>query len=209
MSTTFTQLQTQVSRDVRDPGNATWTTTEIGDLINLGIDDYGRLHPREVVSAITAVAPATSVPLPSPLTSLFRVDVYDTAGTKFLRVLPPTTWDGPEGGWELHAGTLSFPPSPPYILPDNIKCWGYATYTQLVNGTDVTDLDTEGIDYVRAWCQNEILSRLLNDRATFQQWQQQSSATDTSFVWLFRVMGSSQRKLDAARSRVRLIRRKA
>src|SRR5574337_671191 len=46
-----------------------------------------------------------------------------------------------------------------------------------------------------------VLGLLLNDRATFQQWQQQSSATDTSFVWLFRVMGSSQRKLDAARSR--------
>lgn len=52
MSTTFAQLKTAVARDLRDPDNKTFTTTELGDMINFGIAECSRLAPQRFIEDV-------------------------------------------------------------------------------------------------------------------------------------------------------------
>jgi hypothetical protein len=46
---TLTALRTSVRSDLRDPNGATWSDTEVNDLINSGIDWISGFYPKEAI----------------------------------------------------------------------------------------------------------------------------------------------------------------
>lgn len=174
---TLSDLRTKLALELRDPTNATFSTGELDDAINLGIEDLGRVRPREVVTTAGTVAAGVFTYALTDFTNVYRVDLYTSAG-EFRATIPHGIGDGPNSGWETHAGVLYLPPSWPLQAGDTLRAFGYAAYTQLSADSSTTDLDTTGIAAVMMFCKAELYDRLTVDRAKFQQWQEAASATD-------------------------------
>lgn len=175
---TLSDLRTYTARALRDTANGTWTTGELDDLINQGIDEISSFYPKDVVSTFATVSAGVVSYAASSYTNIYRIDQYD--GTTFRGVVPHGTGEGPDSGWELHAGIVWFPPT--YQMPTGytLRAFGYGAYIQLTASSQTTDLDTTGIWAVVRYAQVEGWAALMGDRAKFMQWQTDSNNTDVS-----------------------------
>ena len=206
---TLSALRTSVRSDLRDPNGATWSDTEISDLINSGIDWVNGFYPKEAIQTMTYTQPISGELFSVALTTVswpFRVDVY-TSGGQYQETLLPNSGDGPDSGWEVHNGILFFPPHYTMHNIGTLRIFGYAGFVQLSSSTSTKDMDTSAISSVRVWTQAEAFNRLLSDRVAFQQWQVQSGNSDVSALSLNQIALSNQARVRREESRLRRIRR--
>jgi hypothetical protein len=206
---TLSALRTSVRSDLRDTAGATWTDTEITDLINSGIDWVNGLYPKEAIQTTAYTQPISGAIFSVALTGVswpFRIDVYDQ-GDKYRETLWPSTGDGPDSGWEVHNNIVFF--APHFVLPDTgtLRIFGYTGFIQLSANTSTTDMDVTAINAVRVWAQAEAFSRLLSDRVAFQQWQVQSGNSDVSALSLNQIALSNQARVRREEVRIRRMRR--
>jgi hypothetical protein len=206
---TLTQLRTSVRSDLRDPNGATWSDTEVSDLINSGIDWINGFYPKEAIQVTAYTQPISGSIFSVALTSVnwpFRVDVFTTDG-QYRETLSPNSGDGPDSGWEVHTNILFFPPH--YTLPDTgtLRIYGYTGFVQLSANTSTTDMDVSAISAMRVWVQAEAFNRLLSDRVAFQQWQVQSGNSDVSALSMNQIALSNQARIRREETRMRRIRR--
>jgi hypothetical protein len=202
---TLSDLRTYVSRDLRDTGNTTWSTGEIDDLINQGIDELASFYPKEIVSTVGTVSAGVVSYAASSYTNIYRIDQY--SGTTFMGSLAHGVGEGPDSGWELHAGVLWLPPTYPPPAGYTLRAYGYGAYTQLAASSSVTDLDTSGQWAVRIFAQVEGLFHLINDRAKFKQWQTDPQNTDVGLLALNQMYGAASSRWARQVQRLRTIRK--
>jgi hypothetical protein len=198
-----------VRRDLRDPNGATWTDSEIDDLINSGIDWVNGFYPKEAIQTTAFTQPVSGSVFSVALTDVswpFRVDSYDDSG-KFKETVLPSTSDGPNSGWEIHNSIMFLPPHYTLSSPGTLRIFGYSTFIQLSASTSTTDMDYSAINAVRVWAQAEAFSRLLSDRVTFQQWQVQSGNSDVSALSMNQIALSNQQRVRREEARLRKMRR--
>lgn len=209
MAETLSSIRTMVRRDLRDPNGATWSDSEVNDLINSGIDWINGFYPKEAIQTSSFTQPVSgsvfSVAL-SDVNFVFRVDSYDASG-KFKETVLPSTSDGPNSGWEVHNGTLFLPPHYTLSSPGTLRIFGYTTFIQLSADSTTATLDTSALYAVRVWAQAEAFSRLLSDRVAFQQWQVQSGNSDVSALSMNQIALSNQQRVRREETRLRKMRR--
>ena len=205
----LTTLRTSVRSDLRDTAGATWTDTEINDLVNSGIDWLNGIYPKEAIQTTSYTQPISGAVFSVALSDVnwpFRVDVY-TDADKYRETLWPSSGDGPDSGWEVHNNIIFFPPH--YVLPDTgkLRIFGYTGFVQLSSNTATTDMDVTAISSMRVWVQAEAFNRLLSDRVAFQQWQVQSGNSDVSALSLNQIALSNQARIRREETRLRRMRR--
>ena len=206
---TLTQLRTSVRSDLRDPNGATWSDTEVNDLINSGIDWVNGFYPKEAIQTMTYTQPISGELFSVALTTVnwpFRVDVY-TSGGQYQETLLPNSGDGPDSGWEVHNNILFFPPHYTMHNTGTLRIFGYSGFVQLSSNTATTDMDVSAISSIRVWAQAEAFNRLLSDRVAFQQWQVQSGNSDVSALSMNQIALSNQARVRREEARLRRIRR--
>jgi hypothetical protein len=203
---TLSDIRTQVARDLRDSSNNTWSTTELNDLINQGLDALADFYPLEIVSTFATVSSGVFSYSASSFTNVYRVDIYSSAGS-YTGTLPAGIGDGPDSGWELHGGVIYLPPNWTLDAGSTLTAFGYGRYIQLSADTSTTDADTAGVNAVRIFCQAEAFGRLLADRAAFQQWQASPGNTDTTLLGLSQVAFSWRRRWQEEQRRLRRLRK--
>lgn len=209
MAETLSSIRTMVRRDLRDPNGATWTDSEIDDLVNSGIDWLNGFYPKEAIQTTAFTQPVSGSVFSVALTDVswpFRVDSYDSSG-KYKETVLPSTSDGPNSGWEVHNGIMFLPPHYTLSSPGTLRIFGYSTFIQLSSSTSTTDMDYSGINAVRVWAQAEAFSRLLSDRVAFQQWQVQSGNSDVSALSMNQIALSNQQRVRREEARLRKMRR--
>jgi hypothetical protein len=206
---TLSALRTSVRSDLRDAAGATWTDTEINDLINSGVDWLNGFYPKDAIQTTAYTQPISGAMFSVALTDVnwpFRVDVYATDG-QYRETLWPSTGDGPDSGWDVHNNIIFF--APHYTIPDTgtLRIFGYTGFVQLSSNTSTTDMDTTALNAMRVWVQAEAFNRLLSDRVAFQQWQVQSGNSDVSALSLNQIALSNQARIRREESRLRKMRR--
>lgn len=207
MPTTLSDLRTQVSRDLRDTGNATWSTAELDDLINQGIDKVADLYPKEVQDYTVIVSSGVaSYTLPTTFTRVYRIDIYSSSNL-YQSTLLSGIGEGPNTGWEVHAGLLWLPPDWLPDANDKLRIFGYGRYAQLSVSSATTDLNQTGIWALRSFCKSEAFYALLYDRARFQQWQTDQTNTDVSLIQLAQFANLAQRTWSREQQRLRRLRK--
>ena len=202
---TLADLRTGLSRDLRDTSNATFSVSEIDDLINQGIDAVGDLYPREIVQTIGTVSAGVVSYAASSYTRVYRLDVYTSAGS--YRTEIPQGIGGANTGWEFHGGIIYLPPSYTWTAGDTLRAFGYGRYVQLSASTQTTDLDATATWAVRVFGQKEAFERLISDRVKFQQWQSNSNATDVTALGLAQLASSARQRWRNEQIRLRRMRK--
>lgn len=211
MATTLAQLETMVARDLRDTGNNTWNTNELDDLINQGIDAVSEVYPKQVYdTSLTILANTWTYAIPSSFNrdGIYRVDIF-TSAASYRYTLGSAQGDGPNSGWETHAGVLFLPVSVSFVSTDLIRLFGYGRFAQLSSSSDTTDMDSTAIWGMRVFARSEAYDKLLQDRAKFQQWQAQTNNTDVTAAVLNGIAFSARRRWKEERDRLRRVRKKA
>lgn len=204
MPPTLVQLRASVARDVRDEGMKTFKQPYLDDLINAGIEEVGRLYPKETVLTLTPVVNQTDYAMPTIQTA-FRVEVVSAAGTQEMDA--DTGESG--SGWDVFAGSLRLTSSAAKALngAQQLRVWGYANRTQLVADSDVSDLDSTAEWGVRRYARSQAFTAMNNDRALFKQWQGQSQNTDVSPNMLNQMVSLYSSEWDRQRNYLRRLRR--
>lgn len=203
---TLADLRTKLALDLRDTGNDTFTTAELDDLINEGIDVVGGFYPREVVTTAGTVSSGVFTYDLSAFTNIYRVDLYTSDGV-FRTTIPHGIGDGPNSGWETHAGVLYIPPSWTYSEGDTVRVFGYAAYTQLSASTATTDLNTQATAVALLYAQAEAMQRLVFDRAKFQQWVADSNNTDVNGLTMAQLADQASARFERRKAALRKIRK--
>lgn len=201
---TLSDLRTEVSRKLRDTTNTTWSTTEVDDAINQGIDALAAFYPREIVSDVATIAAGTRTYSVSSFTNIYRIEQW--SGTTFKGIIPHGVGGG-DSGWETHANVLYLPAGYTYTTGYVLRAYGYGAYTQLSASTQTTDLDTSGQWAVKVYAQIECVSALLNDRVAFAQWQVDTNSTDVSLLALTQTYNSLRSKWASERQRLKRMRK--
>lgn len=201
---TFATLKTSVSRDLHDPGLLTFDDTAVGDFVNEGLAEIGRIAPFHFQDDIVPVQDELEYALhpsnPGPEVELVRVEVWDASTTpnRFLRLLRPMSGEYSNtsaAGWFNWGGTLYLTNmSVTYIDPLNhiIRTWGYAPYPPLVGDSDVVPLTNELTWALRSFCKVAALSRLSIERDLFTQWQTKSNNADVTPAGLMSALQSAR-----------------
>jgi hypothetical protein len=135
--TTFATLKTNVSRDLRDTSNITFSTTDVGDLINAALAEIGRIAPRRFQEDITLVADALSYPLQVVGTSQSLATPFGAASTNVLT----STSHGLVAGdairfLTLAGGTGLVVGLPYYVIADSLSTHAFKV-APIVSGTEV------------------------------------------------------------------------
>ena len=189
---TLSDIRTLVARDLRDTANTTWSTNELDDRINQGIDALSAFYPKEIVSNFATVSASVTSYTATSFTNIYRIDTY--SGTTYMGSVQHGIGEGPDSGWELHAGIIWLAPSFPLTAGYVLRAFGYGGYIQLSASSSTTDLDTSGLFAVRVFVQVESFAQLIADRAKFQQWQTDSNNTDVTALGLAQLyQGATQR----------------
>lgn len=204
---TLSDIRTTVARRLRDSTNAVWTTAELNDLINEGIDEIADFYPREIVTTLGTVSAGVVSYSASSYSSIYRLDIYSSADS-YLDTMPVGI-GGANSGWELHGGVVYLPPSYGYTAGTTLKAWGYARYVQLSADTSVTDLDQSGIWALVSFCVAEGLAQLVDGRANFQQWQANANATDLTAQGLQSLASQALTRWRLQQKRLRRMRKTA
>src|ERR1700690_3779624 len=141
-------LETLEAKALRAPGHNTFTTGELDDLINEGIDNVSAIYPLEValINQITLTANVWQYTV-SQVDHIFRIDVWAGTGAAppagFQYTLPPYNGEGPNSGWEQFGGSVFLPPNYLPITGTFLNIFGYRAFVQLSASTDTSDLDTK------------------------------------------------------------------
>lgn len=201
---TLSDMRTEVSRKLRDTSNEIWTTTEVDDAINQGIDALAAFYPREIVSNFATVAAGVQSYAASSFTNIYRIEQY--SGTTFKGVIPHGIGGG-DSGWESHGSVIYLPAGYTFTTGYVLRAYGYGAYVQLSASTQTTDLDTSGQWAVKVFAQVECISALLNDRVKFQQWQVDTNSTDVTLLALTQTYNSLRSKWNGERQRLKRMRK--
>ena len=224
---TFQNLIDDIQTDLRDQNALTWSEAEIKSLINLGIQHVEGVYPKEIAREYTYTAPSISNGLKTvdisttsntaggdKFLTVFRIDVFGNSSgnrTGYLESIVTSTGDGANSGWELHGGTLYFPPGYTIVSPAVLRVYGYGTYNICASGVSASavtvDLDTTAENAVKVFVQSEALYRLVGDRASFQQWQVSSGATDVTPIGMNQLAFSARQRWKDELRRIRRMRR--
>jgi hypothetical protein len=204
---TLATMRTELARALRDPDQKTFTVNELNDLINQGISALSRFAPREAVDTTVFLSVGVNSYTTSvTFTQIFRVDRYNSLGV-YQDTLPASTGDGPNSGWDLHAGVLFLPPTRTWTTGDQLYCFGYASFAQLLTDSDAFAGDTNGEWAVIVFGQVEGFSRLLSDRTMFQQWQANPGNTDVTALSLGQIYRGAQQRWDEEKRSLRRLRK--
>ena len=219
---TRADIRIQIRRELRDVDGNTWLDTELNDLINAGINAVSDLSPREAVETVTWTAAALGsqfglqkiVDPTTTVRNIFRVEVLTVDGMVW-QTLPPDNGEGSSSGWSFWQGNVRLPEK--YTLPVSyngggyeqvvVRIYGYADHTLLDSDATATTLTTREQDAVRVFCTAEALSRLMINRATFQQWQVSSGANNVSISELAVLANSARYRWSQERGKLRKMRR--
>ena len=220
-------IRTQIQRELRDPNGNSWTTAELNDLINSGINAVSDLSPREIREDITYTFPYTiaqgafgkikEVTLTNSFYNIFRVEILNS-NSQLHTNLPASVSEGSSTGWEWFNGKLLLPenmfyPSETVSVAGNpterikVRVYGYGRHTFLSDDATDTTLTDQEQQAVRVYAVAEALSRLMTDRANFQQWQIASGSTDISISELAVLANSARQRWFGERGRLRKMRR--
>lgn len=202
---TLSDIRTTVARKVRDTSNATWTTSELDDAINQGIDAIGAFYPKDIVSTFATVAANVFSYSASSFANIYRIETY--SGTSFMGEVPPTIGDGANSGWDFHAGVIYLPPSYPVGTGYTLKAFGYGPYIQLAASTSTTDLDTSALNALYTFCQAELFYALVLDRGKFQQWQADTNNTDTTSLGMAQLYSATAARWEKEKQRLKKLRK--
>jgi hypothetical protein len=216
--TTFAELKTAVSRDIRDPDNETFVAADVADLINGGIAEVSRFAPRLFQEDITPVVGDFKYHLLAEAADssveVRRVEVWDTTTDpeRPIAHVPPgseSLLNASEAGWDLWAGWLWLPYTYAAFLDPAahmIKVWGYAPYTQLVADDDVTDLSVDAQWAVREFAAYTAYDRLVAQRSLYTQWQTAANNADISPAGLMNALSIWQQKWERRRKQLLVLR---
>ena len=203
---TFDTLKSSVATDIRDPNFAVFTEPVIGDFVNQGMSEVGRVYPLEVVDDVTPVADQYEYTI-EPKTA-FRVDWY--RNNRFWKTIEPNEDVSSQGGWELFAGKLRIPEG---ILnqasPDTdfLRVWGYRGRARLLTDGQVAELDDDAEWALRAFARWRAFDAMGSERSLFKQWQAMSGNTDVSWNQLLTSVNLYFGEWKRQRDRLRLLRR--
>jgi hypothetical protein len=221
-------LRTQIYRELRDPDGKSWEEQEINDLINAGINAVSEFSPLELREDITYTFPYTivegafgklkEVTTENDFHNVFRVTVLDANG-KVDEDLPPSI-GGTSTGWEFWAGKIQLPEQMYYrsttveVSGDKyeqikLRVYGYGRHALLDDDVTPTTLSDQEQQACRTYVVAQALSRLMTDRANFQQWQIASGASDTSISELAVLANAARQRWFEERGRLRKMRRLA
>ena len=207
--TAFSALKTAVSRDLRDPSNVTFDATTVGDLINAGLAEIGRVAPFSFQDDITLVADTLSYKLRAagaaaaiPEVEVMSVELWDATTTPHTpkRMIAPASGayiNFSDTGWRVWGGYLQVPSwVPAYVKGSEshyvLRVWGYSPYTQLSADADIVPVSNELEWALRSYCKVAALERLVAERDLFSQWQIRSSNTDVSPAALMNALSLAQ-----------------
>lgn len=202
---TLSTLRTRVSRDLRDPTNATFTTAMVDDLVNSAIMELNRLAPRESKELIGSGFMQAN---PTVLEYVFRVEMQRDSDAVVVANIPPAD-EGSQSGWEHWSGSVYVPKalSDTYGGDHSLVLWGYVGRAVLTTGASVSDLTDEEEFAVRLHCRLSAYSMLLAERGLFKQWQGASQNSDISTPQLQSMVSLYSREWDNMRRRLYIIRR--
>jgi hypothetical protein len=224
---TFQTIIDEIQVELRDSNAITWSHSELKSLLNLGIQHVQSVYPKEIVKEVNWTNPSISNGLKSvdistttntaggdKFLSVYRIDVYGSSSstrTGYRESLITGNGEGPNSGWEMHAGILYFPPSYTTESPAVLRLYGYGTYNICASGVSSSavtfDLDSQAEYAVKVFVQSEALYRLVNDRASFQQWQVTSGATDVSPIGMNQLAFSARTRWKDEFRRIRRLRK--
>lgn len=209
MADTLASLTPLVSADLRDSSNQTFSTTDVGEMINAALAEIGRLCPQQfredikpsTLTASTAdyLLQASLFPSGNPLVEVRRVEVWDDSTTpdSFVGRLRPAAGEYANvsaTGWEFWGGKLTLTGAQLASLDLTkhfLRVWGYAPYPQLAGSVSV-DLPTERHYALREYCQVEGLRRLIASRELFTQWQTHDQNTNVTMAALMNMFATAQ-----------------
>ena len=224
---TRVDIRTQIQRELRDPNGNAWGDDELNDLINSGINAVSDLSPREIREDITYTFPYTiaqgafgkikEVTPTSTFFNIFRVEILNS-NSQLHTNLPASVSEGSSTGWEWFGGKILIPenmfyPSEVVSVSGSpterikIRVYGYGRHTMLLADGTVTTLTDQEQQAVRVYAVAEALSRLMTDRANFQQWQIASGSNDISISELAVLANAARQRWYAERGRLRKMRR--
>jgi hypothetical protein len=204
---TLSDLQTACARDLRDTNKRTFKDPDLTDLINAGVEEVGRVYPREMLLTI-AVTPGTyDIDMPDTQ-QVVRVESWRNGN---LHVAYENGADEASSqiGWEFWAGSLRMPKGAIDGLnaADSLRIWGYQGYPQLVAPTDDSLLPDSAEWGVRRYVRATAYQQLHGDRALFKQWQAQSQNSDVSMNMLSQMVAFYVGEWDRTRNHLRRLRR--
>ena len=220
-------IRTQIRRELRDPDGKSWSSDEINDLINSGINAVSDLSPLEQREDITYTFPYTSVQgsfgkikeitPTADFYSVFRVEILD-ANSVLKETLPANNGEGSSTGWEFWNGKVLIPEN--YFYPTEtvtvsgsnyerlkVRVFGYTRHLQLLNDSVESTCSDQELVGVRAYAVAEAMTRLMVDRANFQQWQIASGATNVSISELSILSNTARLRWREEQRRLRKMRR--
>lgn len=220
-------LRTQISRELRDPDNKSWSEQEINDLINAGINAVSDLSPLERREDITYTFPYTTaegawgkIKEVTPTTdfyNIFRVEILDK-DSKLFETIDANNGQGSSTGWEFWNGKILLPEN--YYYPTEkatvdgetyeqvkIRVFGYARHDMLFNDVTESTCSEQELVGVRSYAVAEAMTRLMVDRANFQQWQVVSGATNVSITELSVLSNTARLRWREEQRRLRKMRR--
>lgn len=209
MSITYGELQTKVSRALRDEGNKTFSAEVVKDMIQAGWAEIDRVAPQRFQEDITPDPDTLSYTLRSGDFSstvdeieVYRVEVWDTTTTPhrpFRFVEPgsahPSGLTYSQAGWFVWGGVLELPNRiVDMIDPDahSIRVWGYSPWPPVDDDADVIPFGKEREEAIVIYCWVEALRKLLANRSLFTQWQTRSNNTDVTPAALMNELSIAQ-----------------
>lgn len=224
---TRADIRTQIQRELRDPNGNSWSDDELNDLINSGINAVSDLSPREIREDITYTFPYTiaqgafgkikEVTPTSSFFNIFRVEILNSS-SQLHTTLPPSANEGSSGGWEWFNGKILIPEN--YFYPSitvsvggnpteqiKLRVFGYGRHPFLSDDVTATTMSEQEQQAVRVYAVAEALSRLMTDRANFQQWQIASGSSDMTISELAVLANSARQRWFGERGRLRKMRR--
>jgi hypothetical protein len=202
-------LRASVSRDLRDPTNASFTTQEVNDLINQAMVEVGRIYPKQRVVEY-AVSVDQQEQFVCDAAAIFRVEVVQD-GQVQKGVPASTVSEHGQTGWDLHGGLLWLPyfARNTLVAADSptVRVWGYWDRVIPSADTDTMDTDAEAEYAVRTYATLLGYQRLQNDRMLFQQWLTNTGNTDISPNQLAQTADLYQSQWREMRQRLRYLQR--
>jgi hypothetical protein len=209
MSTTYGELQTKVSRALRDEGHKTFPVAVVQDMIQAGWAEIDRIAPERFMEQITPVDDTLTYTLRTAEfdqavdeIEVFRVEVWDTSTTPdrpFRFVEPaashPTGLTYSQAGWFLWGGQLSLPNRVVDMidpLTHVIKVWGYSPWPPVTSDLDVLPFGKALEEAITLYTFIEAARRLLANRTLFTQWQTRSNNTDVTPAALMNDLNMAQ-----------------
>ena len=204
---TLNDIQTTLARSLRDTALGTFTSAELNDWINRGIDSIADVYPKEVSDySITIAANVFTYAPTTAFSRIYRVDVHSSSDS-YLGVFPKGIGDGRDSGWEWHASLLWLPPNRAIGTGNKLRLFGYARYIQLSAATSTTELDQSAINAVISFAEAEAMMALMADRAKFQQWQATPGNTDVSLIQVASIQQRAEQRWRREQTRMRRMRK--